>query len=362
MRSSILLALALGAIFPFAGAMADSLGSTEAVMAAGTYSFGLYGQDKAEPTETTKESTEVTSFSLGSSSYLLSSENVFGTPEILWPGFLTGMRANTNFHEKFAEPVGNPIYFHGPWIDTNLKLVYIWHDFPTNSQLGGGEANVFAAPVQIALTDRLAFIGFKDGYSDLDTAITPEGDGWNDFGIGLKYAIIVDEANEFILAGGLLWEWHNGDRDVLQGGDGGNDELAPFLTVAKGWDRFHMLGNMNLRIPMDHNDANYVLGWDLHFDYEISPEELPGFFPLFELHGIHYLSDADALPLAVGGLDVTNFGSSEVAGSWMFWGDLGFRWKLTPNMSFGAAYGFPLVNPGTDIFNQRVTVDFILSF
>ena len=46
----------------------------------------------------------------------------------------------------------------------------------------------------------------------------------------------------------------------------------------------------------------------------------------------------------------------------VFWGDLGFRWKLTPNLSWGFAYGFPISNPGNSIFNQRVTVDVVLSF
>ncbi len=165
-----------------------------------------------------------------------------------------------------------------------------------------------------------------------------------------------------MLGGGLRWEWHNGNRDVLQGGDGGANELNPFITVAKGWDRLHFIGAVNYRIPMDHNDGNHILHWDLHFDYEIAPEALPGFFPLLEIHALHYLSNADAMPLSVGGLDYTNLGSSDVAGSSVFWGDLGFRWKLTPNVSIGAAYGFPISTPGNDVFNQRVTLDVTLSF
>jgi hypothetical protein len=66
--------------------------------------------------------------------------------------------------------------------------------------------------------------------------------------------------------------------------------------------------------------------------------------------------------LNVGGLDYTNLGSYNVAGTSVFWGDLGFRWKLTPNLSFGAAYGFPISTPGNDIFNQRVTLDLIFRY
>lgn len=159
----------------------------------------------------------------------------------------------------------------------------------------------------------------------------------------------------------MRWEWHNGNKEILQGADGENDELSPFISFAKAWDRFHFLGTVNGRLPMDRHDGNYILNWDLHFDYEVAPQALPGFFPLLEIHALHYLSDADRFPLSVGGLDYTNLGSSDVAGSSVFWGDLGFRWELTPNLSLGAAYGFPISSPENDIFEQRVTVDVILS-
>ena len=144
---------------------------------------------------------------------------------MLWPGFLTGMGSRTDLHKRYAEPVGNPFYFESPFIESQLKLVYIWHDFPKDSQLGGGELSAFAGQVRLALTDRLALIATKDGYSLLHTGITPLADGWNDFVLGFKYTAIIDEANDFMLDGGLRWEWHNGDREVLQGGDAGANEL-----------------------------------------------------------------------------------------------------------------------------------------
>ena len=324
-------------------------------------SFGLQDEDPTD-TETFEETTEVSTFSLSGPSYLISSEPLFGDPGILCPGFLTGMRSKYSFHKKFAQPLGNPIYFESPFIETSLRPLFIWHEFSPASQLAGGQVSVVAAQARIALTERLAFIATKDGFSWMESGITQDGSGWNDVAAGLKWAFLVDEANEIAMATGLRWEWHNGDREILMGGDAGGHELSPFITFAKGWDRFHFIGDLTYRIPMDHNDGNHILQWDLHFDYEVAPEALPGFFPLLEVHALHYLSDGDQLPLSVGGLDYTNTGSSDVAGTSVFWGDLGFRWKLTPNFSFGAAYGFPISNPANDIFNQRVTVDFIISF
>ncbi len=327
----------------------------------GVCGFTLAQEDSDSGAEATLE--EQTSFSLGGgASYLLSPENVFGDQEILWPGFLTGMRSFTDMGQRFADPIGNPLYFESPFIESNLRIFYMWHDFPKDSQLGGGEVSVFAAQVRLALTDKLAFIAVKDGYSRFKSGITPDAEGWNDFSIGLKYALIVDEANDFVLTTGLRWEWHNGEDNTLMGGDSGSNELSPFFSVAKGWDRFHFIGNLTARLPMDHNDGNHIIQWDLHFDYEIAPDTLPGFFPLFEIHALHYLSNGNRFPLSVGAIDYSNIGSSDVAGTSVFWGDLGFRWRLTPNVTIGAAYGFPISSPGNDAFNQRVTADLILSF
>ncbi|MHC4093219.1 MAG: hypothetical protein ACYSVY_23615, partial [Planctomycetota bacterium] len=277
-----------------------AFGTTWLALAAFDGCAVVRAQQPTESAETTGE--EETSFSLGEPSYLLSSEELFGDTELLWPGFLTGMRATTDFHKRFAEPVGNPFYFESPFVESQFTIHYMWHDFASDSQLAGGELSAFASQVRLALTDRLALIVTKGGFTLFQTGITPEADGWNDFLFGLKYAFLVDEANDFALAGGLRWELRNGDRDVLQGGDAGANELNPFISVAKGWDRLHFIGAVNYRAPMDRNDGNHILQWDLHFDYEIAPETLPGFFPLFEIHALHYLSDAGAMPLIVGGL------------------------------------------------------------
>lgn len=287
--------------------------------------------------------------------FLLGNTRFHGDPMILWPGFLSGLRG----FEHFYNPIGNPLYFESPLINTELRLLYLHHDFPDGSQLGGGDLNVYAAQVRLALTERLAFIATKDGYSDLNARILPNDEGWNDFAIGLKYAFIADKDSDFVLTGGLRWEWDNGDQGVLQGDA---QELSPFLSFAKGFDQFHIMGNVTGRLPMDDDRGNYILSWDLHFDYEVAPQALPGFAPLFEVHGLHYLSDGEHLPLSVGGLDYTNLGSTDVAGDGVVWGSVGFGWKLTPHLSLGSAFEFPMHNPDNDIMGNRVTAHVALSW
>ena len=287
--------------------------------------------------------------------FLLSNEPGHSDPEVLWPGFLSGMRG----FEHFYEPIGNPLYFESPFVNSHLRLLFLHHDFPNDSQLGGGAVTVYAAQIRLALTDRLAFIATKDGYSEMDARILPEASGWNDFAVGLKYALIVDHDADFVLSAGARWELSNGDSDILMGG---SDEISPFISFAKGWGQSHLLGNVTGRIPTDSELGNCVLSWDLHADYEIAPDTLPGFAPAFELRGLHYLSDGGRLPLSVGGYDYSNIGSNDVAGDSVIAGGVGFRWKFNPHASLGAMWDFPLTDPDDDIMGNRVTLDFMLSW
>ena len=307
-------------------------------------------------TETGAESVVARSPDLSDRATFMCSDRRFhDDPELLWPGFLSGMRG----FEHFYEPVGNPLYFESPFNNTSLRLLYLHHDFPSGSQIGGGDANVWAAQVRVALTERLGFIATKDGYTDLNAGILPHDGGWNDLAAGLKYAFIMDRDSDFVLTGGVRWELSNGDLGILQGDA---QELSPFVSFAKGFDRLHLLGNVTGRLPMDSDRGNFILSWDLHLDYEVAPEVLPGFAPLIELHGLHYLSDGDHMPLSVGGFDYTNLGSSEVAGDAVISAGAGFRWKFTPNASFGTTWAFPLHNPDNDIMGNRLTVDFMLTW
>jgi hypothetical protein len=287
--------------------------------------------------------------------FLISNEPAHSDPEILWPGFLSGLRG----FEHFYEPIGNPLYFESPFNKTEATFLYINHAFPDTSQLGGGDVNIYALQLRVALTERLGFIATKDGYSDLNAGILPHDEGWNDLAVGLKYAFYVDREEDFVATAGMRWELSNGDLEVLQGDA---QELSPFLSIAKGWDRLHFLGNVTARLPMDHNRGNYILSWDAHLDYEIAPEVLPGFAPVLELHGLHYLSDGNYLPLNVGGYDYTNLGSSDVAGDFSLTTGIGFAWKLTPHLSLGSTWEFPLTDKSKDITDNRVTAHLKLSW
>ncbi len=283
--------------------------------------------------------------------FLFSDERIHDDPLILTEGFLNGLRG----FEHFYNPVGNPLYFESPLIQTQARLLFLHHTFPNGSVLAGGDLNIYAAQLRVAITDRLAFIATKDGYSVLDADALPENGGENDLAAGLKYALIVDKPADFILTVGFRWMFDNGGDDILQSGV---NEASPFISMAKGFDKLHLMASITDRIPTDSDDGNNVLQWDLHVDYEV----FKGIAPIFEVHGLHYLTDGERTPLSVGGLDYANLGSTDVAGSSVIWGGIGARFKFSPHASLGVTYEFPFTDPDDDIFDDRVTVDFEITW
>ena len=74
-------------------------------------------------------------------------------------------------------PVGSPLYFEDPFINSDIRPIYLWHKFPGGSALRGGQLSVYAMQAHVALTERLQLIATSDGYSRLDAGIIPEDGG-----------------------------------------------------------------------------------------------------------------------------------------------------------------------------------------
>lgn len=263
-------------------------------------------------------------------------------------GFLTGLRGFEHFHE----PLGQPLYFESPFNDTGIRALYLRHNFSDQSVLQGGNVTVYALQARVALTERLAFIATKDGYSELESGLIQD-EGWNDIAFGFKYVAIADRENDFVVTPGIRYQAENGHRGILQGGV---DELSPFVSVAKGYDDLHLLANVTLRVPLDGDDGNTVGHWDLHADYDVNPGAQAVFAPLLEIHGVHYLDDG-ASTLPVGGLDYANLGSMP-AESFVAWAGVGFRLEIIQKYELGLCYEFALTDPDDDIMEDRITFDF----
>lgn len=264
--------------------------------------------------------------------------------------FLNGLQG----FEKLHEPIGQPLYFESPTIETSFRPIYIRHTFAEGSALNGGTATIYAAQLRVAVNDRLAIIATKDGYTELDTGAFGQDEGWNDLAGGLKYAAMVDEKEQFLLTTGLRYQAENGHRGILQGGV---DEFSPFVSVAKGCDDLHFVGGAAWRVPTDKNDGNQVLHWDLHLDYDLNPNSDRIVSPVLEVHGLHYL-DSAGTALPVGGLDYTNLGS-RVGGEFVAWAGIGARVEIARKVEIGAVYEFALTDKDDDLMDRRVTFDMI---
>jgi hypothetical protein len=282
-------------------------------------------------------------------SLLLGTALAQGTPTTADDGFLTGLRG----FEAFHEPLGQPIYFESPFNDTGLRFLYLRHNFSDQSTLAGGSVTVYAVQARLALTERLAFIATKDGYSEFESGILDD-EGWNDLAAGFKYVLHADKAKQYVVTPGIRYQAENGHRGILQGGV---DEVSPFVSLAKGYDDLHVLANVTVRVPLDGDEGNTVGHWDLHVDYDVNPGEQAVFAPLFELHGVHYLDDG-ASSLNVGGLDYTNLGSKP-AKDFVCWAGVGARLEINHKFEIGACYEFALTDPDDDIMESRITIDFL---
>ena len=80
-------------------------------------------------------------------------------------------------------------------------------------------------------------------------------------------------------------------------------------------------------------------------------------YALWEFTGIHYLESGRALPgVTVEGGDLINLGAGAVAGNHFASTAFGMMYRLTDQMTLGAAYEFP-VTDREDLMDNRTTVN-----
>ena len=67
--------------------------------------------------------------------------------------------------DRYVPPVTNPIFNETPLITTEIRPIYFHQKVPGDFVTGGGNIDVVAAQVRIALTERLGFLATTDGYA-----------------------------------------------------------------------------------------------------------------------------------------------------------------------------------------------------
>lgn len=286
---------------------------------------------------------------------------------------------SVDWREFAISPVSNPIFFEDPRIETGARLVFLYNragdDFGLNLgrtkvNLGGADIYAYGAQLRWAVTPRLAIIATNDvGISFRPdkpipgTAFT-DADGYSDLDVGIKYAIVDDPEHQFLLTPILTYAIPTGGRDVFQGDNSGIFDLA--VSAEKGFDRFHLIGNIGARIPVDTDRNSTSLHYSLHADYFVCRY----FIPLVEFNGWTVLDSppGNKGPLAAfntalntEGADLINFGSTGLETDTQAAIGVGFRSKLGKYVDFGLVYEHAVTSP-KGAFEQRVTTDLIIHF
>lgn len=262
--------------------------------------------------------------------------------------------APPEWSRRLVDPVTAPFLWESPVVASNVQPVFLRHEFPGTSILGGGNLRGYALQLRYAITERLAFIAIKDGRIDFNPA-GPDSTGWADVGGGFKYVVHDDPENGELVTVGFTYEAASGSRDVFQGN--GEGVWHPFVSA--GWDdgETTALASVGAYLPVDGDaEASFV---DYHLQLAWPMDEV--FVPLVEVNGIHYTNNGRALPVNQDGVDYGSIGAANVDGNDIITGALGFRWRWSESTDFGMAYGDTLT-AREDIFGSRLTVDMIHRF
>lgn len=256
--------------------------------------------------------------------------------------------------DRFIEPVTNSVFFEDPRSRTRLRFLFINQQVPQSTPvLGDTDAQVFGLEATFALTERLSIIAQKDGWINIQSDGIGHQDGWANLATGLKYVLIRDVENQFLLSGGFQYEWTNGSSEVFQGN--GDGVWTPFLSVGKEFNcDTHFIGVTGFHLAADNADSSSWY-YSLHVDHAITDK----LYGLIEMNGLHYIDDGTRLPADIEGGDLLNLGSTTAEGNYLMTMAFGGTYKINQNWETAAAYEIPLAGKG-DIFDDRFT--FTLSF
>lgn len=261
--------------------------------------------------------------------------------------------AKVDASRQAVHPLTAPYFHEDSFVTTDLRAWYVNHQFPGNSPIGGGSADVYALQARVALTSSLQFVAYKDGYVDFSSGAVDDT-GWNDIGAGLKWAFLQDWESDFHAALGVGYELGVGDEEVLQD----DDELRLWASVNKGFERLHLGATVNALLATGSEDAlgdSDRLSWHVHADWFVNET----FSPVVEVNGYHTLDNGDNAPLPFSGVDVANLGGGD--GEDVVTGAVGAELRLNDRVGLRAAYESPLTH-NEDLFGYRWTASLVWRF
>ena len=258
--------------------------------------------------------------------------------------------------DDFIMPVSNPVWSIDPRSLTYVRGIFINQMIDAQTPvLGAGDLQVYALQLGIAINERLSIIAVKDGYNTLQTRGVGNRTGWSDIGLGLKYVVIRDVENQFLLSGGLIYEATNGSSRVFPGN--GDGVWTPYVSIGKQIGSGHLIASSGYHVPGDTAEESQSIYYSIHYDHPVTSK----LSAVAELNGIVYTKSGQALPLNIEGGDWINLGSSSVAGNNVVTTAIGANYRLNSCLSLAGVWEFPISNR-KDLLDSRTTVTMTLQF
>lgn len=261
--------------------------------------------------------------------------------------------------ERYVPPVTNPIFNETPLITTELRPIYFHQKVPGDFFTGGGNIDVVAAQLRIAITERLGFLATTDGYAFTEfDSLLPSEEGLADLAVGLKYAAHYDPAAGEILTLGARYTIPSGNLDVagLELTGVGSGSLHAFASGMKIMDELQIQGNIGIQQSLDGDNASFFYASG-HLSYEIAP----GIYPLVEANVFLPYDGGDRLiGSEITGFDVADIGASDPEDTVTLAG--GMRFRPADNVILGAAFEYNVNEGPNHLFQWRAMFDAVLHF
>jgi hypothetical protein len=259
---------------------------------------------------------------------------------------------------SFIGPISNPVLAKDPRALTEARALFVGDWIPSDHPFGGGDFQVYGLQVRLAVTDRLSIIADKDGYATIHPGRGADRTGWLDIAIGLKYALIRDVENQFLLVGGFQYEPPTGESKVFQ--NQGDGLFTGFLTIGKGFcNGIHVIGNTGYQFPVDKSQNSSFIYNQVHLDKQM----FGWIYPLVEANWFHYTEGGNhGFPPALGeGDGLINLGTSGVAGNDLVTIAVGVKAIVNKHLDVGVAYETPVSNR-RDLLDNRILAEMIFRY
>lgn len=278
-----------------------------------------------------------------------------------------GAEERLNFHgslgeggfSRYVPPVTNPIFNETPLITSEIRPIYFHQKIPGDFITGGGNIDVVAAQVRVALTERFGLLATTDGYAFADfDGVLPDSEGFADLAIGAKYAVHYDPPAGEIVTLGLRYTPPTGDLNVgaLELSGNGAGFLHGFVSAMKIIDRWQVQGNLGVEQGLSSELTSFFYASG-HVSYEIAP----GVYPLIEANVFLPYDGGDQIPNSqLTGFDVADLGSSDPEDT--FTVAAGARWRALDNAILGAAFEYNLNESSNSLFQWRAMFDVAIHF